>query len=584
MCIRDSNDGNVSWSEFKAHGLVVERFPGDVGLLLGDARSSGWQGQMSPMAFEQFVVGGLERVFQVLDSDRSLQLEANEQQIVWELFGVGSAYQPKPSMSCTQFVDWIVETANALGWPRFREGFLKMLQHAVQTGVGTHGLHSPAARTKLHSLEEQAAQPRELQLQREQELQQLQTQTQLQKAEHAAVIESLNKNSQESSQRTSSEVQALRSANQRLEKELENSTRQALLDNQTLQAMQHKHQSTQDELHKEQLARKELQRQCDDAEHTASRSKQLQDELDDCRRKLHEADSERRRLHAEADDSLRKANHGEHRCESQEQQLEELRSKVRARESEMAELKKQLSKHEAAREAAVADNTIDKQHISEAIKGMQQHLDEQLTRMRVEGGDIELQRRHSMTSTELQNTKVSNQLLLKEIAELRTASRLAGLERDSFKSEAEHHSRELAKSKQEREQLLETIARQQNELTRQHEKLDDAMLEASSQRELTEQRHRFGEPTSWNLPAAPRGPQPRPEHTPDILGISPQDMHRAAAPQPQQHTSEWARAAADASITGDAAAIVALSEEMAAKAHRIQSLSLIHISEPTRPY
>ena len=37
-------DGVISWSELKQHGLVVERFPGDVGVLLGDAQGSDWRG------------------------------------------------------------------------------------------------------------------------------------------------------------------------------------------------------------------------------------------------------------------------------------------------------------------------------------------------------------------------------------------------------------------------------------------------------------------------------------------------------------------------------------------------------------
>ena len=70
-----------------------------------------------------------------------------------------------------------------------------------------------------------------------------------------------------------------------------------------------------------------------------------------------------------------------------------------------------------------------------------------------------------------------NELLIKEVAELRTSTRLAGLERDSFKSEAEHSHRELARSREEREELVETIARLQNELRRQQEKFDDALLD-----------------------------------------------------------------------------------------------------------
>lgn len=165
----------------------------------------------------------------------------------------------------------------------------------------------------------------------------------------------------------------------------------------------------------------------------------------------------------------------------------------RSLEGEVSDLQRQLSQRDAAREAVLADNTIDKHHISDAIKEMKEEMDQQLTRLRVESGDIELKRRHHVVSEQLQESKVAphsstscelttrpqvkNELLIKEVAELRTSNRLAGLERDSFKSEAEHSHRELARAREEREDLVETIARLQNELRRQQEKFDDALLD-----------------------------------------------------------------------------------------------------------
>ena len=75
--------------------------------------------------------GSLLHVFECLDTDRSGLLDPSEQRVVWDMFGVGSAYQPKPSVTSTQFVDWIVETANALTWRKFEQGYLRMLQHAL---------------------------------------------------------------------------------------------------------------------------------------------------------------------------------------------------------------------------------------------------------------------------------------------------------------------------------------------------------------------------------------------------------------------------------------------------------------------
>ena len=136
----DANqDGVISWGELKQHGFVVQKFPGDVGVLLGDAHGSDWRGAMTPAAFENFIVGSLLRVFECLDTDRSGLLDPSEQRVVWDMFGVGSAYQPKPSTTSTQFVDWIVETANALTWRKIEQGYLRMLQYAQSRPLAAQG-------------------------------------------------------------------------------------------------------------------------------------------------------------------------------------------------------------------------------------------------------------------------------------------------------------------------------------------------------------------------------------------------------------------------------------------------------------
>lgn len=58
------------------------------------------------------------------------------------------------------------------------------------------------------------------------------------------------------------------------------------------------------------------------------------------------------------------------------------------------------------------DNTIDKHHISDALKDMRQQMDSQLNRLRVEAGDIELQRRHHIVSEQLQENKVTAMQLI----------------------------------------------------------------------------------------------------------------------------------------------------------------------------
>ena len=62
-----------------------------------------------------------------------------------------------------------------------------------------------------------------------------------------------------------------------------------------------------------------------------------------------------------------------------------------------------------------------------------------------------------------------------------TSSRLATIERDSFKAEAETNARELARARHEREDLVETIARLQLELRRQQERHDDNLIEKVAQ-------------------------------------------------------------------------------------------------------
>ena len=125
-----NSDGNVSWDELKQHGLVLERFDGDTGVLLGDGGKFGEGTVMSPDDFEKFVVSSLELVFRCLDKDGSQQLEAGEQEVVWQLFGVYDSFEARPAMGCVEFVDWIIDTGMDLGWAGFQAGFLKMLEQA----------------------------------------------------------------------------------------------------------------------------------------------------------------------------------------------------------------------------------------------------------------------------------------------------------------------------------------------------------------------------------------------------------------------------------------------------------------------
>jgi len=251
----------------------------------------------------------------------------------------------------------------------------------------------------------------------------------------------------------------------------------------------------------------------------------------------------------------------------QKRELEELRTKVREKENQNKDLTAQVGQLETARNAVLDDNTIDKHHISDALKDMRQQMDSQLNRLRVEAGDIELQRRHHLVSEQLQENKVRNEVLLKEMAQVRTSSRLATIERDSFKAEAETNARELARARHEREDLVETIARLQLELRRQQERHDDNLIEKA--------RSDFANlPRASSATAFP-GSAGTPEELmaqarmrPDVLGIAPIDMERPIANN--DHDSEWANAAARAVSSGDEAAIMALSNDMAAKAERIK--------------
>ena len=63
-------------------------------------------------------------------------------------------------MSCPQFVEWIAETGVALGWPRFRDGFLKMLNHAASLSIP----EQQAAEAKLAELEIQLAEKQKVHL------------------------------------------------------------------------------------------------------------------------------------------------------------------------------------------------------------------------------------------------------------------------------------------------------------------------------------------------------------------------------------------------------------------------------------
>merc|ERR1711988_271085 len=99
-----------------------------------------------------------------------------------------------------------------------------------------------------------------------------------------------------------------------------------------------------------------------------------------------------------------------------------------------------------------------------------------MAQLRVEAGDVETKRRLMMAEQSGDEARVRNKLLLKELGELRTKLRMSTLEKDAFKQEAQASQREVERHKLERQELLVTVARLQDEVSRQSERADDAFL------------------------------------------------------------------------------------------------------------
>jgi len=143
-------------------------------------------------------------------------------------------------------------------------------------------------------------------------------------------------------------------------------------------------------------------------------------------------------------------------------------------------LRGDLNAKEEALKSAVSQGSATRSDVSEMMGSVQHEVEQELRKLRTEAGDIEARRRQHLLEEEVQETKVRNQLLVKELGDLRQKIRIASLEKDAFKQDAEMSSREVDRHRIERQELLVTIQRLQDEVAHQSQRVDEAFLKRAA--------------------------------------------------------------------------------------------------------